>query len=233
MLPLLWLAFTAPPITLDHVPAPILEPVVAQRLLAPPQCLAAACLHGEWQLSGLPEIPAGQRRLDAGDLPGTGSVLHIADRKRRDWMKPQGSNDRVGMQVGMNALSTDDASVAFSVDTAYRLQAYADDGTAGTGPVLRGQLEWRQALDDADTRTCISAERAMNRALHGSCHVPVAAYARLDGDTLSLAGLVGSAVDGRRVRAESQGHRDAADALGIHVAGLLLEQGARALIDAG
>ena len=73
----------------------------------------------------------------------------------------------------------------------------------------------------------------MNRALHGSCHVPVAAYARLDGATLSLAGLVGSAVDGRRVRAESQGHRDAADALGIHVAGLLLEQGARALIDAG
>ena len=73
----------------------------------------------------------------------------------------------------------------------------------------------------------------MNRSLHGSCHVPVAAYARLDGDTLSLAGLVGSAADGRHVRAESQGHRDAADELGIHVAGLLLEQGARALIDAG
>ena len=72
----------------------------------------------------------------------------------------------------------------------------------------------------------------MNRALHGSCHVPVAAYARLDGDTLSLAGLVGSAADGRRVRAEAQGHRDAADALGIDVAGLLLEQGARELIDA-
>ena len=73
----------------------------------------------------------------------------------------------------------------------------------------------------------------MNRALHGSCHVPVAAYARLDGDALSLAGLVGSAADGRRVHAESQGHADAPDALGIEVAGLLLAQGARALIDAG
>ena len=30
----------------------------------------------------------------------------------------------------------------------------------------------------------------MNRALHGSCHVPVAAYARLDGAHLYLAGLV-------------------------------------------
>src|SRR3546814_7958322 len=36
-------------------------------------------------------------------------------------------------------------------------------------------------LDDAHTRTCVEAERAMNRALHGSCHVPVAALARLDG----------------------------------------------------
>jgi hydroxymethylbilane synthase len=43
------------------------------------------------------------------------------------------------------------------------------------------------ALDDADTRTCVGAERAMNLALHGSCHVPVAAYARLDGECLSVA----------------------------------------------
>ena len=88
------------------------------------------------------------------------------------------------------------------------------------------------ALDDADTRTCVTAERAMNRALHGSCHVPVAAYARLDGDALSLAGLVGSAADGRRVRADAHGRADAPDALGIEVAGLLLAQGARELIDA-
>lgn len=165
MLPLLWLAFTAPPITLDHVPAPILEPVVAQRLLAPPQCLAASCVHGEWQLTGIPEIPAGQRRIDGDDLPGTGSVLHIADRKRRDWMKPQGSNDRVGMQVGVQALNTEEASVAFSVDTAYRLQAYADDGTAGTGPVLRGQLEWRQALGE---RARLSQTTRVETGQHGT-----------------------------------------------------------------
>ncbi len=28
-------------------------------------------------------------------------------------------------------------------------------------------------LDDAATRACVGAERAMNQALHGSCHVPV------------------------------------------------------------
>ena len=72
----------------------------------------------------------------------------------------------------------------------------------------------------------------MNRALHGSCHVPVAAYARLDGDALSLAGLVGSAVDGRGVRAEAHGRADAPELLGIEVAGMLLAQGAREIIDA-
>jgi hydroxymethylbilane synthase len=88
------------------------------------------------------------------------------------------------------------------------------------------------ALDDADTRTCVGAERAMNLALHGSCHVPVAAYARLDGECLSLAGLWGSASDARSVRADAQGGAHAPEALGLEVAGLLLAQGARALIDA-
>jgi hydroxymethylbilane synthase len=88
------------------------------------------------------------------------------------------------------------------------------------------------ALDDAATRTCVEAERAMNRALHGSCHVPVAALAWLGSEGLWLSGLVGSAVDGRCVRATSAGLVTAPEALGVEVAELLLAQGARALIDA-
>ena len=87
------------------------------------------------------------------------------------------------------------------------------------------------ALDDAATRTCVAAERAMNRALEGSCHVPVAALATLDGDRLHLRGLVGAVADGRCVRAEATGTREAPEALGIAVAEALLAQGARALID--
>ena len=87
------------------------------------------------------------------------------------------------------------------------------------------------ALDDAATRVCVAAERAMNLALHGSCHVPVAAYARLQGEQLSLQGLVGSASDGRSVRAQASGRGDAPEALGLAVAEQLLAQGARALID--
>ena len=86
-------------------------------------------------------------------------------------------------------------------------------------------------LDDAPTRTCVEAERAMNRALHGSCHVPVAAFARLGGARLSLRGLVGSAADGRLVRADGEGDAQAPEALGVAVADDLLQQGAHALLD--
>mgnify|MGYP000974751817 FL=1 len=94
-------------------------------------------------------------------------------------------------------------------------------------PLLHALLA---ALDDAPTRRCVEAERAMNRALHGSCHVPVAAYAWLDGDRLRLEGLVGSAQDGRAVRAGGESSHAEGDALGARVASLLLEAGAGAFL---
>ena len=87
-------------------------------------------------------------------------------------------------------------------------------------------------LDDAPTRTCVEAERAMNLALHGSCHVPVAGYATLTGERLILSGLVGSARDGRLIRAGTVGTRESPQQVGRDVAEKLLAQGASALIAA-
>ena len=70
----------------------------------------------------------------------------------------------------------------------------------------------------------------MNRALHGSCHVPVAAFARREGDDLVLSGLVGSAADGQVLRAEARGPGADPDGLGRRVAAQLLEQGAGAFL---
>ncbi|MCI1121723.1 hydroxymethylbilane synthase [Stenotrophomonas geniculata] len=86
-------------------------------------------------------------------------------------------------------------------------------------------------LDDTATRACVEAERAMNRALHGSCHVPVAAIAQWQGDDLHLQGLVGSASDGRAVRAEAVGPANAPEALGRRVANMLLDAGAGELLN--
>ena len=84
------------------------------------------------------------------------------------------------------------------------------------------------ALNHAPTRACAEAERAMNRALHGSCQVPVAAFARHVEGGLHLVGLVAAVADGRAVRAEATG--DDPDALGREVAQLLLDQGAGAML---
>lgn len=83
-------------------------------------------------------------------------------------------------------------------------------------------------LDHASTRRCAEAERAMNRALHGSCHVPVAALAQPEGEGLRLQGLVGSARDGRVVRAEAVGSDP--EALGRRLAADLLDRGAGELL---
>lgn len=86
------------------------------------------------------------------------------------------------------------------------------------------------ALDDAGTRSCVEAERAMNRALDGSCHVPVAGLAQWRGEDLWLQGLVGGVADGRSVRAEAQGPGSDPEALGREVARQLLAGGAAELL---
>ncbi len=82
------------------------------------------------------------------------------------------------------------------------------------------------ALDDADTRVTVSAERAMNQALGGSCTVPVGAWCVLGEHGLHLYGLVGDAASGRLLRAEASGPVGQAVVLGEQVASELLEQGA-------
>ena len=96
-------------------------------------------------------------------------------------------------------------------------QRAADDGVAALTRVL----------DDADTRRCVECERAMNRQLHGSCNVPIAAYCIETENGLLLHGLVGDASTGRLLRAESHASdRSAGEMLGQRVAHMLLEQGA-------
>ncbi|PNS08432.1 hydroxymethylbilane synthase [Solilutibacter silvestris] len=87
-------------------------------------------------------------------------------------------------------------------------------------------------LDDPATRACVEAERALNRRLDGSCHVPIAAFAQLKGGRLDLQGLVASVADGRSLRVRGDGDAAAPDALGERLADELLATGARALIAA-
>ena len=88
---------------------------------------------------------------------------------------------------------------------------------------IRALLE---PLGDVDTTLRVRAERAVNEGLGGGCHVPVAAYAEIDGDTMRLRGLVGQPDGSRLLRAEARGRPADAESLGREVADGLLGQGA-------
>jgi hydroxymethylbilane synthase len=85
-------------------------------------------------------------------------------------------------------------------------------------------------LEHASTRTCVEAERGMNRRLHGSCQVPIAAYATLRDGELHLAGLVGDARSGETIRGQVSGDPAAPEALGIALAERLLDAGVGVLL---
>ena len=85
-------------------------------------------------------------------------------------------------------------------------------------------------LVDAATTACVRAERAVSRALGGSCTLPLAAYAQVSSGSLRLRGLVASA-DGRRVvRCDVKGDPAAPEALGEEAAQELRRQGAAEIL---
>lgn len=89
---------------------------------------------------------------------------------------------------------------------------------------------WLAPLVCASTTACVQAERAVSRALGGSCQVPLAAYAVIDQDTLSLQALVASPDGKRMIRAECSGPASQAGAIGDAAARDLLGQGADAIL---
>ena len=84
-------------------------------------------------------------------------------------------------------------------------------------------------LADRDTTACVRAERAVSRALGGSCSLPLAAYAECSGK-LRLRALVASS-DGRHVvRCDLEGEARDPEALGERAAVALRAQGAEAIL---
>ncbi|MGN5592878.1 hydroxymethylbilane synthase [Stutzerimonas nitrititolerans] len=87
-------------------------------------------------------------------------------------------------------------------------------------------------LNDPQTATRVTAERALNRHLNGGCQVPIACYAVLEGDQLWLRGLVGQPDGTQLLRAEGRAPAEQAEALGVQVAEALLAQGAAQILKA-
>ncbi len=87
-------------------------------------------------------------------------------------------------------------------------------------------------LHHADTATCVLAERAMSRALSGSCQVPLGGFAEVIGDKLRMRGFVATPDGTRLLRGEQTGNAGEPEILGNAVAKDLLAQGADEILAA-
>lgn len=91
---------------------------------------------------------------------------------------------------------------------------------------------WLAPLHDAETAACVAAERAVSRALAGSCEVPLGAYALMRAGQLWLRGFVALPDGSRIVRAEREGRPEEAEALGLALADELRAHGANEILAA-
>lgn len=90
--------------------------------------------------------------------------------------------------------------------------------------------QWLTPLACASSTACTLAERAVSRALGGSCQVPLAAYATLQDGQLHIQGLVAEPDGSRVYRAQRTGPAAQAEELGLALAQDLKDQGAQAIL---
>jgi hydroxymethylbilane synthase len=97
-------------------------------------------------------------------------------------------------------------------------------------------LELLAPLRDASVQAATSAERMFMRRLGAGCYLPVAAHGEISEGSLTLRGLVASLDGARRIEVQQRipwtlfTPCSEAEALGVRVAELALEQGAQAII---
>jgi hydroxymethylbilane synthase len=93
-------------------------------------------------------------------------------------------------------------------------------------------IELLAGLDHGPTARCVAAERAVSRALSGSCNVPLGAYAEARGGQLHLRAFVGAPDGSRVVSGEMEGPVGDPEALGSALAERLKAQGAGEILAA-
>jgi hydroxymethylbilane synthase len=96
------------------------------------------------------------------------------------------------------------------------------DDTAANESVAR--------VDDPNTRTAVTAERALVKTLGGGCQMPIGAYAVVKGSELHLDAVVSSLDGTHALRFRLSGVRDEPEMLGRVVAQKLLEAGAEDIL---
>lgn len=173
------------------------------------QCQLAARYPGLEIINLRGNVNTRLAKLDAGEFDAI--ILAAAGLKR------------LGMAERIACILEPDISLPAVGQGAIGIECRSDDTRV---------LNYINILNDPATQTRVTAERAMSACLQGSCQVPIAGYAELDGATLRLRGLVGRPDGTKIVTGAIQGAASDAVALGRALAADLLERGAEAILAA-
>ena len=87
-------------------------------------------------------------------------------------------------------------------------------------------------LHHLETAQCVEAERAMSRALGGSCQVPLGGFGQISEGVLRLRGFVASPDGTRMISSELSGKPESGEIMGAQLASHLKDQGAEEILAA-
>ncbi len=129
---------------------------------------------------------------------------------------------RLGLGEHIAQIIPTDQMIPAVGQAALGLETRADD--AATIGLLRG-------IEHPPTRICTDAERALLRRLEGGCQTPIAAYATLAEDHLTLHAMI-AALDGSTIIGGTiSGLPAQAEEVGERLAGVLLEGGGKGVLE--
>jgi len=129
--------------------------------------------------------------------------------------------DRLGLSANITEVLPTDVCLPAAGQGAIGIEACAND--AETLGILT-------ALNDAETRSGVEAERAVLASLEGGCQVSIGAWGRVESGKLVLEVAVLSPDGAQRMREKNWGAPEEAVPLGKKVAAKMLERGAAALL---
>lgn len=129
---------------------------------------------------------------------------------------------RLALEERIREIISDEISLPSPGQGALGLECLADDEKTREAVAF---------INDEQTRACCLAERAVSRALGGSCQVPLAAYATITDSTMRLRALIGDHTTGELVATEQTGPWTEYERLASEAVDALLKQGARRYIE--
>jgi hydroxymethylbilane synthase len=130
--------------------------------------------------------------------------------------------DRLGLSGNISQVLPHDVSLPAAGQGAIGIEVRAGD--AETLRVLIG-------LEDAESRSAVTAERAALAGLGGGCQVPIGAWGRVESGKLALDVVVLSQDGTQRMWEKDSGSIEEAEAIGQRVAQKLRDGGAAALLE--